>query len=107
MEARSLLLALCERHGVDPARAERLLPLVRWALKGPEESKQRILEVVERALSGDPDAIASNREDLLAAADDAILLAVARVLHDWTPEQAVLDLGFLRGSEGSEGEESD
>lgn len=105
MEAKSLLNALCERHGVDPTQAERLLPLVRWALKGPAESKQRILEVVDKALSGDPSAAENSREELLAAADHAILVAVARVLHDWTPKDSMLDLGFPRGAQAPESEE--
>lgn len=107
MEAESLLNQLCERHGVDPTQAERLLPLVRWALKGPDESKKRILGVVERALSGDPDMAHKSRDELAAAADQAILVAVARVLHDWTPEQKVLDLGLPGTPDAVEGEEGD
>ena len=95
MEAEILLQQLCERYHIDPARGQQLLPLIKWALKGPTESRERIIKVVEQALSASPQTARKSRGELIAAADFAILLEVARVLHDWSPENTVLDLDFL------------
>jgi len=94
MEAENLLQSLCERHGVDRARGERLLPLIRWALKGPLGSRARILEVVDRSLAKDAEGEPLREDELRAAAERAILLAVARVLHTWAPDQRALDFGI-------------
>ncbi|MFT7669577.1 MAG: hypothetical protein ACI8X5_002282 [Planctomycetota bacterium] len=96
MEAEILLQQLCQLHGVEMTHGQRLLPLVQWALKGPNESRRRILKVVELALRGDPYAEEKSREELAAAADHAILIAVARVVHDWTPDSKVLGLDILK-----------
>ena len=92
MEAEILLQQLCERHGVDLTHGQPLLPLVRWALKGPDESRRKILEVVELALRGNPGTAERTPGDLIEAADQAILVAVARVLHGWAPKSDLLDL---------------
>jgi len=89
MDPESLLEELCRRHGVAPRRGARLLPLVRWALKGPDETRERILAVVEETLAGKGRRRAKSLEQ---AAEEAILTAVARVLHDWTPSEDILDL---------------
>lgn len=87
MEAERLLEALCRRHGLDTTAGDELLPLVRWALGAPPEVRERVLETVERSL-GLADRHARER-----AADEAMLRAVARVLHDWSPSRGILDLG--------------
>ena len=106
MDPKTLLDRLCARHGVSPERGARLLPLVRWALKGPQDSRGRILAVVERSLASDEDSSQECRVELNAAADHAVLLAVARVLHDWTPADSVLglDLGLAGAPEEPEGD---
>ncbi len=87
MEAERLLEALCRRHGLHAEAGEEMLPLVRWALGAPPEVRERVLATVERSL-GLADRAARER-----AADEALLQAVARVLHDWSPSQGILDLG--------------
>ena len=102
MEPESLLQSLCERHGVQPSRGESLLPLIQWALKGPEESRKRILEVVERAIQDESNGHSADPIELSAAADQAVLVAVARVLHNWTPDNTVIEAGL--GAQAGEGE---
>lgn len=102
MEAENLLLRLCERHGVEPSRGERLIPLIQWALKGPEESRKKILRVVEHAIQEESNGRSADPIELSAAADQAVLVAVARVLHDWTPDNTVIEAGL--GAQANEGE---
>ncbi len=85
MEAETLLQRLCERHGVDPSRCERLLSLVRWALKGPNETRRKVLDVVERNITAVRDGTPRNSEELRQTGDRAVLMAVAKVLHTWSP----------------------
>ncbi|MAF67556.1 MAG: hypothetical protein CMJ84_18110 [Planctomycetes bacterium] len=90
MDPETLLNQLCERHGVSRNEGYRLLPLIRWALRGPDETREKILAVVEQTLA----VRAGEGEDdgsLEHAADQAILVAVARVLHDWTPSTGLID----------------
>lgn len=90
MDPETLLNQLCERHGVSRNEGYRLLPLVRWALRGPDDTREKILAVVEQTLA----MRAGNHENdgtLELAADRAILAAVARVLHDWTPSTGLID----------------
>lgn len=105
MDPETLLARLCDRHGVAPAQGARLLPLVRWALKGPETSRDRILAVVERALSGEGGSAEECKAELDLAADHAVLVAVARVLHGWSPNDQLmgLDFGVAGASEDPEG----
>ncbi|MCA8980907.1 MAG: hypothetical protein H6831_02825 [Planctomycetes bacterium] len=87
MEAEALIENLCRRHGAAPEAGAQLLPLVRWALQSSGETRERVLELVERTLR-----LRTERAQQ-EAADDAVLHAVARVLHGWTPSQGILDLG--------------
>lgn len=87
MEAEDLIEALCRRHGAAPEAGAQLLPLVRWALQSSDETRRSVIELVERTLR-----LRTEREQS-EAADDAMLIAVARVLHGWTPSQGILDLG--------------
>jgi hypothetical protein len=101
MEAESLLNQLCARHGVDPASGARLLPLVRWALEAPPESRERILQVVENQLRGEPQEGELNASgDRQVAAEHAVLVAVAKVLHQWNPKLSLLDLDQITEDEG-------
>jgi hypothetical protein len=102
MEAEILLSRLCARHGVDPSRGARLLPLVRWALQGPLESRKTILQVVEASLVRDEEPGPERAKELEDSANRAILVAVARVLHSWSPVERLLNLGpgWERGGEG-------
>ncbi len=93
MEAESVLQRLCERHGVDPSRCERLLSLVRWALKGPNETRSKVLAVVERNIAAERDGLPGNAAELTQAADRAVLMAVAKVLHSWTPGDGSVNFG--------------
>lgn len=91
MDPEHLLAELCRRHGVPPERGARLLPLVRWALEGSASVRERILAVVEETLA--QPALGQGSAGELAAANRSILVAVARVLHDWTPSEGLLGMG--------------
>jgi hypothetical protein len=87
MEAESLIEDLCRRHGAAPEAGAELLPLVRWALQSAPETREQVLALVERTLR------LKTRRAQSEAADDAMLQAVARVLHGWSPSKGILDLG--------------
>ena len=91
MDPQHLLEELCRRHGVPPERGARLLPLVRWALEGSAAARERILSVVEETLA--QRALEAERPGEIEAANRSILVAVARVLHDWTPSAGLLGMG--------------
>jgi hypothetical protein len=105
MDAEHLLNDLCARHGVDPSQGTRLLPLVRWALRGPEDARKRILAVVEKTLAEGAEGSESLGK-FNDAADHAILTAVAKILHNWTPDSRILDLGGGGGPEEQSDRES-
>jgi len=86
MTPENTLRALCERHQVPYSEGERLLPLVRSALGAPEATRERMLALVERDL-----------QQRVPRGDREVLLAVARVLHNWSPSDPLLDIG---GNEG-------
>lgn len=82
MTPRSILRDLCDRYGLPEADGERLLPLIERALKAPPGVRERILELVEDNLQRE-----SRRRSacLEQAQDERMLLAVAKILHPWTP----------------------
>ncbi|MFO1010816.1 MAG: hypothetical protein U1F29_12200 [Planctomycetota bacterium] len=99
MNAENLLRAMCERHGLPPDYGARLLPLVRRALQAPEDVRDRILRLVD----GNLKSCAEGRVDpekLWRDLDGEVLIAVARVLHNWTPSEPMLDLGTHLGGLG-------
>ncbi len=96
MTPESTLRSLCERNQVPYSAGERLLPIVRRALEAPDDTRDRILALVERNLQQRGDGI-SGREKLARDLEHEILLAVARVLHDWSPSDPLLDLGSNLG----------
>jgi len=92
MNPESTLRSLCERHQVPYSLAERLLPIVRRALESPDETRDRILALVERNLQLRADG-GAGQEVLARELEHEVLIAVARVLHDWAPTDPFLDLG--------------
>jgi len=86
------LRALCERNQIPYSDGERLLPIVRRALQAPDDARDRILALVENNLRQRGQGIAG-QETLALDLEQEILLAVARVLHDWSPSDPMLDLG--------------
>ena len=96
MNPESTLRSLCERNQVPYSLGlgERLLPIVRRALESPDEMRDRILALVERNLK--LRAAGGDGQDLLERdMQHEVLVAVARVLHDWAPTDPFLDLGKL------------
>jgi len=96
MTPESTLRELCERNQVPYSYGERLLPIVRRALEAPDLTRDRILALVERNLQQRADGEAGH-EKLARELEHEILLAVARVLHDWTPSDPLLGLGGTLG----------
>ena len=83
---------MCERHGLPTNYGDRLLPLVRRALQSPDDVQQRILTLVENNLARKAEG-KLDESRLWHDMDGAVLVAVARVLHDWDPSSSVLGLG--------------
>jgi hypothetical protein len=99
MNAENLLRAMCERHGLSPESGARLLPLVRRALEAPNDVRDRILRLVDDNLKGSaPGHVEPDK--LWRDIDDEVLIAVARVLHGWSPSAPMLDLGSQLGGFG-------
>jgi hypothetical protein len=96
MTPEDTLRALCERTQVPYSDGERLLPIVRRALEAPDATRERILALVERNLQQRGGGSAGS-EKLARDLENEILLAVARVLHDWTPSDPLLNLGGTLG----------
>lgn len=99
MNAENLLRAMCERHGLPPDYGARLLPLVRRALQAPDEVRDRILRLVDGNLKSCADG-RTDQDKLWRDLDGEVLIAVARVLHTWTPSEPMLDLGTHLGGLG-------
>ncbi|MBL8861616.1 MAG: hypothetical protein JNK02_06345 [Planctomycetes bacterium] len=101
MSAEHLVRALCARHGLPDEAGTPFLPLVRKALLATDTTRERILRLVDEALADRADAVANGTRD--AAGDDRVLMAVARVLHPWTPSEGILDLGSTLDRHHGEG----
>ncbi len=103
MSAEHLVRALCARHGLPEEAGTPFLPLVRKALQSTDGTRERILRLVDEALGERGEALATGSRN--PAGDDRVLIAVARVLHAWTPSDGMLDLGSsmdpFRSSEGA------
>jgi hypothetical protein len=90
MTPEELLKRMCVRHGLPPDYATKLIPVVRRAMDSPDEVRERILAMVD----GNLRQHAADRDDppvLSQDPDDAVLMAVARLMHHWTPSDAALD----------------
>jgi hypothetical protein len=85
-----LLRAMCLRHGLPPDYAIRLIPVVRRAMCSPEEIRERILAMVDGNLAQHA-ADRTQEPPEARDPDDAVLLAVARLMHHWTPSANALD----------------
>jgi hypothetical protein len=97
MTPEELIHSMCARHGLEPKHAARLLPLVEKALAAPYEVRERILALIEGSLAEHTReqreaGLVDERKKLLALERD-VLVGVARVLHGWSPADAMLDLG--------------
>ncbi|MFM7282124.1 MAG: hypothetical protein ACKO32_10130 [Planctomycetia bacterium] len=86
-----LLRTLCEQHALPYAQGLRLLPLVRRAFEAPRDVRDRILSLVDRNLREQAERMPES-ERLTQNLEDQILMAVARVLHDWSPSEPLLDI---------------
>jgi hypothetical protein len=85
-----LLRKMCLRHGLPEDYAIQLIPVVRRAMQSPEEVRERILAMVDGNLAQH----AADRATVPVPArdpEDAVLLAVARLMHHWTPSEGALD----------------
>lgn len=94
-----LLRTLCEQHALPYSQGSRLLPLVRRAFEAPREVRDRILILVDRNLREQSERIPES-ERLAQNLEDQILVAVARVLHDWSPSEPLLDISNRLGDLG-------
>jgi len=99
MSAEHLVRALCARHGLPESAGTPFLPLVRKALLATDGARERVLRLVDEALGERGEALATGSRN--SAGDDRVLVAVARVLHGWTPTDGMLDLGSSLESEGA------
>jgi len=98
MTPEDTLRSLCERNQVPYSEGQRLLPVVRRAFEAPDWTRDRILALVDQNLQQRiPGAGAAAQEKLARDIEHETLLAVARVLHDWTPSEPLLDLGSSLG----------
>ena len=96
MNPENVVRALCARHGLPPEAGAPYMSLVEKALAAPGEVRERLLTLVDGSLAqraqGVPDEPPAAKET-----DREVLMAVARVLHAWTPSTPMLDLGSTLG----------
>ena len=94
MDARSLLLRMCDRHHIPFGDASRLLPLIERALNSPTHVRDRILVLVENNLSRKATGTAAaTTERVYRDLDEEVLVSVAKVVHNWAPSSNILDIG--------------
>lgn len=103
MNPEDLVRALCQRHGLPAEAGAPYLDLVTKALGSPDEVRDRILKLVDAGLAERAHE-AATRKNGLTEAEREVLMAVARVLHTWTPSGSMLDLGSTLGKLGQDGE---
>lgn len=96
MTPEDTLRALCERNHVPYGEGQRLLPIVQRALEAPIATRDRILALVDQNLQQRVTSEAGHQQ-LARDIEHETLLAVARVLHDWTPSEPLLGLGSTLG----------
>jgi hypothetical protein len=90
MTPEELLRRMCLRHGLPPDYAIKLIPVVRRAMESPEEVREKILAMVDGNLAQHA-ADRDGPHDLANDPDEAVLIAVARLMHHWTPSDAAMD----------------
>lgn len=103
MSPEDLVRALCQRHGLPAEAGAPYLDLVAKALLAPDDVRDRILKLVDAGLSERATAELTQKR-ALTDAEREVLVAVARVLHTWTPSGSMLDLGSTLGQIGQEPE---
>jgi len=100
MNPENVVRALCARHGLPPEAGAPYMSLVEKALAAPDDVRERLLTLVDGSLAqraqGIPEGPALHKE-----VDREVLMAVARVLHGWSPSTPMLDLGSPMGRSGS------
>jgi hypothetical protein len=99
MTPEDLVRALCARHGLPPEIGVSYLPLVEKALAAPDDVRDRILGLIEGNLAQRA-TLGTGVEVPWTQLDAELLLAVARVLHNWSPSNGMLDLGSTIGRPG-------
>lgn len=90
MTPEEMLRKMCVRHGLPPDYATKLVPVVRRAMDSPDEVRERILAMVDGNLAQHAADI-DEPPELSNDPDDAVLLAIARLMHHWTPSESALD----------------
>ena len=91
MNAEKLLRTMCASLGLPFRYGTRLLPLVERAVRSPGDVRERLLSLVEANLAHC--ARTRQRENSLQGKlDEEVLVAVARVLHAWSPSRLMMDL---------------
>jgi hypothetical protein len=105
MTPENLLRSMCERHGLPADYGQRLLPLVRQAMEAPDEVRERILALVDGNLADRAES-GGDQHALERHVDHEVLVAVARVLHGWSPSEPMSDLGSSLGGLGAQGPET-
>lgn len=99
MNPQDVVRALCARHGLPEEAGAPYLDLVTKALVAANDVRDRILKLVDAGLA--ERARGTNIGPALPPQVDVeILVAVARVLHNWTPSGSMLDLGSTLGQLG-------
>ncbi|MFT7676345.1 MAG: hypothetical protein ACI8QC_000315 [Planctomycetota bacterium] len=90
---------MCDRHGLDMDRSERLLPLIKRALVSPRDVRERILSLVDHSLARQASSQAAvDPEVVFHDLDEQVLQSVAKMLHTWAPSTALDELpGTLGG----------
>lgn len=91
MTPEEMLREMCVRHGLPPDYAVKLIPVVRRAMESPEEVRRRILAMVEGNLKQHATDL-DEQHDADHDPDEAVLMAVARLMHHWKPSESMLDL---------------
>jgi hypothetical protein len=85
------LRTLCEQNAVPYSLGVRLLPLVRRAFEAPLDVRDRILLLVDRNLREQAEGLPES-ERMAHRMEEQMLVAVARVLHEWSPSEPMLDV---------------
>jgi hypothetical protein len=92
MESQRLLAAMCTKHGLPTAYAAHLVPAVAKALELQGAAREEILALVERSIALRSEGLAEE-ERKYAHLDHELLVATARTLHHWRPDEALLAVG--------------
>lgn len=99
MDPQQFLQRMCDRHGLDTDRSERLLPLIKRALVSPRDVRERILSLVDHSLARQASSQADVSPELVFRdLDEQVLQSVAKMLHTWAPSTALDDLPGSLGS---------